>query len=345
MAYKNVATGAALIQRPVEEKMWREVGYLSYFNQFTSSKKEDKNAIVQKIRDLPKGAGETVRFGLVKKLVEDGVGEGTPAIGNEEMISDTYLDVTLSYIRKSVGVNMHMARQRSSYDLEAESKEALKVWGAEYLDGLHFTALFNSPTKILYRASADGAFTGTSSAATAKAAMSATNGVITPNFISDIRAWASTGGNRSINPLVPIKVEGGNYYVLLVHTNVANDLRKNSDYQSALREAEVRGSQNPLFKNSVAIWNGVVVHEHERVPQGDDGGGASVHYSKGVLMGAQALLRADGMLVPFEEELTDYGAKKGYCWGLITKVQKPVFDSKDYNSVGIYLACSNTTGK
>ena len=56
------------------------------------------------------------------------------------------------------------------------------------------------------------------------------------------------------------------------------------------QQAEIRGPQNPLFNNATAIWDGVVIHEHENITRYTTWGASSdVSGASGMFMGAQAL--------------------------------------------------------
>lgn len=341
MAHTTVATGATLIKNVVSEKLWREAIKDSYFNRFTSA---DGSSIVHLKRDLTKGQGEKITFGIRMRLTGAGVGEGQVLEGNEEALTTYDSYVTLEERFHAVRDRGEIDRHRAAWDIDAESKAALKDWATEYIDSYLFSKLLLTPTKVLYREASAGAFTTTGTPATAKAAMNATNGVISLNFISACKAWAKTGGNRSINPLLPVKVEGRDYYILLVSPNVMYGLKTNSDFQTAMREAQERGKSNPLFQDATAIWDNVVIHEHENIAEYADGGGSTVRYAPCVLLGKQALCYAVGQNIDIRTKMFDYDRQHGYAWGIIHGAKKPIFNSKDYGSVSVYIACSNITG-
>jgi hypothetical protein len=83
-------------------------------------------------------------------------------------------------------------------------------------------------------------------------------GYLTLDMISWIKTWAKTGNNRAQTPFRPVKIDGKDYYVLIVHPDCMYDLKTLSAWQQAMREAEVRGKENPLFTNASAVWNGVI---------------------------------------------------------------------------------------
>lgn len=343
MALTNVPTGNALIQNVVaSEMLYREAIKESYFSKFID---DSGKSIVHRKRDLTKGKGEKITFGIRMKASGAGVGEGERLKGKEEALTTYSSSVTLAQRRHAVSAGTEMDKQRAAWDLSKEAEAALKDWASEYVDQLHFTALLASPTYYLYPDGTAGAFTRGTVAATVKAAMSATNSLLTPNFITQCKTWAKTGGDRKINPIRPVRVEGGEYYVMLVSPDVGYDIRVNATFAAALKDAENRGKDNPLFQGSVAIWDGVVIHTHENIVNFDNGGGASVHGCFGAFVGAQALCYAVGQPGKFVKEDDDYGNEEYVAWGHIGAVAKPNFNSKDYGSVGICLAATSVSGK
>jgi N4-gp56 family major capsid protein len=112
-----------------------------------------------------------------------------------------------------------------------------------------------------------------------------------------------------------------------------------------MREAEIRGKENPLFTGAVAIWDGMIVHAHENCAIAtDSGSGSNVPWVKSVVLGAQALCWAWGKRPEVTEETFDYGNEQGYAIGMIAGVKKSVFNSVDYGSLGVYLSRTNVAG-
>ncbi len=163
-------------------------------------------------------------------------------------------------------------------------------------------------------------------------------------MITNARIGALTGYNMTQTPLRPIKINGKNYFVLLVHPDVMGDLKNDATFAQARREALDRGKDNPIFQGSEAIWDGVVIHEHVNGPIYNNwGSGANVSGAKCVLMGAQALIWAWGKRPEVVAEEFDYKEEHGYAWAITAKVNKPSFNSKDYGSVAVFVARTKTS--
>jgi N4-gp56 family major capsid protein len=229
------------------------------------------------------------------------------------------------------------------FSMPEAGRASLKNWGVEKMETLAFTALGASPTKIFYKTSSG--VTSTATAATAKAALTVADSKLTPAMVSWIKAWAMTGGARTQIPLRPVKIDGRNYFVMLVHPDVVYDWKQDSTVAQAWREAEIRGKENPIFKGASYIWDGVVIHESEYISIATDAGsGSNVPWAKCFFLGCQALVWAWGERPSIVEEDEDYGEDLFAAWRITAKVEKPVFNSVDYGSVCVYLSRSNVAG-
>jgi N4-gp56 family major capsid protein len=346
MAKLGFATGDSQVRKAYEEKLFRETVKESYFSRFMG---EGSESMVQTQTQLEKAKGDRVTFAISMRLTSNPITSGSTLEGNEERLTTYTHNMTLEQYRHGVRDDGGMTRQRAMFDVPDEMATRLRDRGAETIDQLCADAIgvgsgsgATTPTKAFYKTSATAFTAGT--AAAAKAALNASNSLLTPNFISFIKAWAKTGGNRAYAPLRPVKIDGRSYYVLLVHPDCMFDLKVDSTFQGAMREAEIRGPQNPLFQGATAIWDGVVVHESEFCATAVDGGGASVPWAKCAFLGAQALLWGWGKRPEIKEETFDYGNEIGMAWDMIAAASKPQFNSLDYGSLGVYLARTNVSG-
>lgn len=290
--------------------------------------------------------GDIITFGLVPRIdpaTYPGVTSGQTLKGKEVPLSWYDFDLTLARYRQAISAGQPMDWHRASFSIPEEARTALKNWGVEKIDLLCFTALGTSPTKIFYKTSSG--VTSTTTAATAKTALTAADSKITPAMVSWIKTWAMTGGARTQIPIRPIRVNGKNYYVLLTHPDCIYDWTQDSTVQQAYREAQERGNENPLFNGASYIWDNVVIHAHENIAvAADAGSGTDVPWAKSFLLGAQALCWAWGERPSIVEDTEDYQEDLFNAWRMTATVEKPVFNSIDYGSVCIYLSRSNVSG-
>ena len=344
MAKTNFATNDALVKKTWEEKLYRDTVRDSYFNRFFG---QDSSSLVHVKTQLEKSQGDKITFGLRMRLQAEGVTEGQMLEGNEEKLQVYDYALSLSQYRHAVRDAGAMARKRAMFSIDDESRMALKEWGSEKIDKLCFSALLDTPTKTIYRTAAG--LQSTSTPATAKAALTAADSKITPALISALKALAQTGGDvngtRAFIPIRPVRVDGSEYYVLLAHPDVIYDMKQDATFQTAWRDAQERGKNNPLFKDAAIVWDGVVVHSHPLMTAGTDAGaGSNVPFSRAVFMGAQALTWAWGQRESIVMKEFDYDNEHGYAWGMIAAVGKPKFNSVDFGSISVYLARTNIAG-
>lgn len=104
------------------------------------------------------------------------------------------------------------------------------------------------------------------------------------------------------------------------------DLKTNSQFQQAMREAQIRGPENPLFKGATAIWDNVVIHEHERIAlKTSSDTNWSTNGATCFLLGQQALVWGWGQRPKMVTKMFDYDDEIGHAWGMIAGVAAPYF--------------------
>lgn len=341
MAHTEFTTNNALTKKLWDEKLFRDSRKESYFERFMG---EGPDSLVHVKTQLEKSQGDKITFGIRMRLTGAGQTGDDAVEGNEEALS-TYDDsVSLEQYRHGVRDKGRLTRKRAMFSITSENEAALKTWGSEKIDSLCFTAIQDTPTQVVYPSGAGGTLSSTATAATAKGALHATGSLITPGLIRFAKTLAKKGKvgstDRTFVPIRPVKFDGKEWYILLVSPEVLFDLKQNSTFEQANREAQQRGNDNPIFSGSQAIYDGVVIHEHESISNFADGGGAAVTGSTCVLMGAQSLVWAWGERPEVVQESFDYKNQVGYAWSMMCKTKKPKFNSVDYGSLGVYVSRS-----
>jgi N4-gp56 family major capsid protein len=347
MAKTQFATSNDLTRKAWNEKLFRDSVKESYFSKFQGS---GSDSVVQVKEELTKDKGDRITFGLRMRLTGAGVTSGQILEGNEERLVTYSNNVTLEQYRHAVRDDGAMSRQRAMFSISDEARAAIKDWMSERIDQLQFDAIgvgagvTTEPSQIFYRTGAS-TFLATGTAATARSALVAGSSTLTLNFISFIKAFAKTGGDRRYVPLRPVKVDGKEYFIMLVHPDAMFDLKASTEWQAAQRDAAERGKNNPLFLGAAGVWDGVVIHEHENCAIRTDGGaGSNVPWTRGVFMGAQALCWAWGQRPEVIQETFDYQNEEGYGVNMIAGVAKSRFNSLDYGSLGVFLSRTNVAG-
>lgn len=368
MARTSMSTSDANRKQMWEEKLFRDTAVSSYFlSKFAAESTNDfvkkgmkyetaPNSIVQVRRDLgAKGRkktqkGDKVTFALVPRIdpkTNQGVTSGQTLRGKEVALNHYDYSLELERYRQAVSAGSVMDWTRSQVDFPKTSRGALQQWGQEKMDLLCIQALEAAPTEIFYKTSDSGpTISKTATLATAKAALSASNSKVTPAFLDWLNTWARTGGGRAGGkvPLTPIMVDGKAYCVFLTHPDAKFDWGNDSTAMQAQREAEIRGKTNPIFSGADYIWKGVIIHTNEFVTTGTDGGGASVPWTYGHLLGAQSLCVAFGEAPSIVEETEDYEEDLFFAWRVTMKVGVPKFNGKVYGSISTLISRTDISG-
>lgn len=330
MAQTQIVTGHALAPLIVQRQLFLEQKKAAYFTRFFSG---TGNAPVFEKSDFLKSKGETMTFGLIPRVTGAPITGNTTVKGKEDKLTFYTYQLTLDRYRYAIKDDGALTRQRFVGDIPTEMKNALTVWGAELIDQQCMDALFTAPTDIYYGGDANQVSDLTA------------GDNITPALISKMKAIALTRRGSGKTPLQPVMVDGKKYFVLLVSPDVAVDLKYDTNFMAAQKDAAERGSNNPLFTGMLGIWDGVVIHEHENVPIYSNGGSGAVKYTKCALIGASALCWAWGERPSIVEEDEDYEEFKAYCWRMTAKCGKPKFNNYDYGMLALYVTDTRATGR
>lgn len=147
---------------------------------------------------------------------------------------------------------------------------------------------------------------------------------------------------RTATPTIrPIKIKGSEYYVGFLHPYQVYSLRTNATAGTVtwydVQKAKLQGDgsdENPIFSGALGIYNGVVLHETNRLPAMDAGADKT---RRAVICGAQAASIAFGQdfgagEASWTEKLFDYENQLGVSGGLIWGLKKMVFNSADFGT-------------
>ena len=311
----SIATGDADTVKRWATRLWIEMPAVIYFGRFM--RENDMNAIIEVKRDLEGQPGDRLTFTLLRKLTGDGVTDDTTMEGSEEAMTRYSQNITLSQLRNAVRLAGRMSERRTAWSQRDAAKQLLRTWMAETIDDDIFTQFDTSPSTVIFGGDA-------TSTATVDSGDKVTPGLFDKGI----------GKAKKASPKIwPVKINGRDYYVILLHTDVTYDLRQNGTWQQAQREANVRDMKdNPIFSGMIGYWNGAVVHEHEKIPiattwgSGSDQTGASNFF-----LGRQAGVFGWGSRPQWWEKEFDYGARVGFCVGAIWDFQKATFNSADFS--------------
>jgi N4-gp56 family major capsid protein len=320
---------AELVPKLWEKRLWVEAKRAMFFERFmgdevptgdTTSASSYRD-IVYVSTDLSKSPGDTITIGLAYQLQGQGVSGNNQMEGNEEAISFYSFSVTLDRIRNAILWDDVMMGQKSPYEIRNTAKTLLADWLAQKLETMIVDALSNSPSsgRVLYGGDATSDDTIDS------------NDVFSTNLIERAVRKAKLAQPK----IRPIKINGKEYYVILAHPYQIKDLRTESAWLQAQREANVRGDENPIFSGAVGVWAGAIIYEYERIKTysnwGSDG---ETPGARALLLGAQAVAMCFGKKVYWKERVTDYDSI-GVQVGSIVGIAKTKFNNVDYGVIAL----------
>lgn len=309
----DFATGATETVKRWAAKIWIEASRELYFGKLM--KEGDDNAAIEVKTELEKGPGDKITFSLARKLALDGVADDAMLEGNEESLTVYSDSVTLAQRRHAVRLNGRMSERRTAFDQRMVAKTQLKTWLAEYIDNDMFTQFDTAPTTTVF-----------GGAAVSTATIDATC-KFTPALIDKCIAKAK----KATPKIWPVRLNGQDYWIMVLHTDVSYDLKQDPAWQQAQREANVRDMmKNPIFSGALGYWGGAVIHECEKVPVTTNyGAGNNLAGASNLFLGRQAGVFAWGKRPEGWEKEFDYGAKTGFAIGAIWKFKKAVFNAAD----------------
>lgn len=327
------------------------------------------NNVVQRITELTKtGRGDECIMQLVADLQQDGVVGDNLLEGNEEALFNDAKSIFIDQIRNGVRSKGAMAEQRTVIRFRTTAKEKLSFWIADKIDemmflmasGIAFTLKLDGSTRttsqlsqLTFAASVVAPssnrirYQGT---ATSTATLTASD-KLSWNTIVSLQAYAKRKKMR------PIRAGGREYYALLISTEQMRDLKTDTTYQTIVRSAAPRGNDNPLFRNAVAVVDGVVLYDHNKVATtlglasaSKYGSGGTVDGAQALLLGAQAMGLATIEDTAYDEsDNTDYGNRPAISVGRMIGMLKPQFTSledslteQDFGVISLYTAAAAT---
>lgn len=330
-----------------------DVSQKSYFNQRFMGKGQDSETPIQVLTDLESDAGEVVAYDLLAELKMAPV-EGEDILEGKEEAQKFYTDsIYIDQARCGVNTGGRMTRKRTLHNLRETAKRQQSSWWGRLFDELIFIYLSGArgintnyilPTGYTGRAnnslvspdSNHQLYSNASGTPTSDATL--VSGSYMGLELIDrakTQADAQGGGASGIPVLQPCKFNGEETFVLVMSTYQEQDLRTNTSTGQWLDiqkyAAANVGNSSPIFKGSLGMYRGVVLHSHRNVVRFNNwGAGANIWGARALFMGSQAAVVAFGspgtnMRFDWYEESRDNGDKVVITTSSIFGVKKCTF--------------------
>lgn len=361
MASTGITTSDNLSVQQWKDQVFQEYLSLNVMSRYMGA---DPNSVIQVSEELVRSKGDKITFSLVSALNGAGVQGDSTLEGNEEALQTYDQSVTIDQFRNAVRLTGKMAEKRYPWSIWEQARPALTNWKAQFdetrafqklgsIDGVLYSAATsgqkntwnaNNSDRVLYGATVSN-YNATHS--TALSNVDATTDVLNTGHLSLIKRIA-----KLANPKIrPIRIPNGpatEMYVYFAHPYSTRDLKADSAWRDAQKDAMMRGMDNPLFTGAIGMWDGVVVVETDKIALLDNVGASSIDVAQNFLCGAQALLWAlggvEGDRLGFTEEVFDYGNQKGVAIASMFEIEKARFGvgaagvTKDHGVVTSFVA-------
>lgn len=255
--------------------------------------------------DLVGKPGDSIVVQITSPLSGAGVaGDETTLEGSEENLSTSDLKVIPLLYRHGVRT-FRRAQKKSMIDLRNEAKSRLREWGSEKMDDVRFELFVASGVLNGEPYTPNTLAAGTGNVVPADVAA---GDALTVAFLQV--ATLTMYNNRAI----PLRsADDGDMFGLVASPNSLHALKRETEYRDWVREAEVRGKENPFFRGAVAMIDGVVIHRHNNVPVAADGTG-SIDVSRNIMFGAEAFIEGLDEAPSWAEDTFDYGNQLGVAY-------------------------------
>jgi N4-gp56 family major capsid protein len=316
-----------------------------FSNGFVGKGDGDISRPIQRITQLtPTERGTECVMQLVLDMQSDGVVGDNPLTNNEEALTNDAQTIRIDQLRNGVKNKGEMAEQATVIRFRSTAKDKLTFWLSDKIDELAFLTAAGRA----YTLNTNGSTRGTSQLPSLKFAAdvaAASSGRIIYASTATSEATLTTAMTMNWNFLVsckamaqrkkikPIRQGGKEYWAVVMSTEQERDLLQDSTYQTIVRSAQERGHNNPLFSNSMAVVQGLILYSHNKVfntlgATTKWGAGSNVDGAQALLLGSQALGFATiGDSFWREADVNDYGNAPGIGYGRKFGMLKPQFKS------------------
>jgi N4-gp56 family major capsid protein len=333
----------------------------SYFSNRFMARGAEAEVPIQILTELESDAGEEIKYDLLAELTMAPV-EGEDTLEGNEERQRFYTDsVYIDQARCGVNTGGRMTRKRTLHNLREKAKRQQSSWWARLQDELLFIYLSGSrgvntnflvPTSFTGRANNSLVAPDTSHIvyggnATSFATISNEAAGATNNDCMSLdtitRAYNTAtvqgGGITGIPVMQPCKIDGAEVFVCVMHTWQEDDLRRSTttgdwmDLQKAAAGAE--GKNSPLFKNTMGMHRGTLLHSSKNVIRfSTAGAGGNYAAARALFMGAQAGVCAYGspgtnLRFDWNEETRDNGDKVVITTSSIFGCKKTTFTTDE----------------
>ena len=338
--FGNTTIDPALILKAWAKSTWDFGKKEAYFSRFMGS---SRDSVIQVQEDLSRGKGTSIEVSLLMPLNGAGIIEDNTMEGNEEKMNYRSCTVNLSRVRNAVRLAGRFEEQKTQEKMRTDMRKVLSNWLGRYIDLSIFAVL--TGTEPPFKTSASVQLPYTIDAPTSDRILYAaitTSDVFSADLIGKARRMAQAD---ELTAVQPIRIDGRETYVMVIDPYQARDLRQDTKWIEAQEYANVRGEKNPIFSGAMGVYEGVVIHEHLRVPRTATGASDAM-VGHALFLGAQACIFAEGEAPHWEEDTFDYGNQYGVSIDRMFGLKKSQFkyDGTNLTDFGVINVLTSSAG-
>lgn len=362
------------LNNPIAVKRWSatlftDMAKESYWASRFMSKSPDAPVPVQVLTELENDAGDTINYSLFAQLKQKPTYGDAILRGREEALQNFNDKVSVDQVRCGVDSGGRMTRKRTLHDLRTIGRQKMAEWWARWTDEVTFmygSGKRGSNPEFIedadYTGFANNGFVAPDTDHTLFGGNATAYNAIGNDDTFDLgiidravtKAQTMGGGTDGKIKINPIRINGENRYVLVMHPFQEHSLRAYMagtagwlDIQKAAAAAQ--GQSNPIFTGALGMYRGVVLHSHQSVIRSSDGGVDGLQpTARALFLGRQALVMAfgspgSGLRFAWNESLEDFGNQLVISSSSILGVKKTVYNSRDFGvlSLDTYAADPN----
>jgi N4-gp56 family major capsid protein len=327
-------------------QIWDKLFFAEYIraNRFKKYMGTDENSLIQVKDSLTTKNGDTITFAAVRRLVGAGVTGNTVLEGNEEILDQRSMKLTVAPIRHAVAVS-EWDEQKSTIELRDVAKTSLKNWSMEKLrsdiivslssvGGVPYATATAAQRNAWLTANSDRVRFGAAAAnfsagvmATALATIDNTADKMSGAFLSLCKRQAQTASPH-IRPIMTVDTNDEEWFVAFLPSLVFRDFRNDPPVLAANSQARPREDgweKNPMFSGGDLVWDGIIVREIPELPVLTGTGTAGIDAAESFLCGAQAIGAGWAQRTMTTTNVRDYGFFHGVGCQEIRGIGKLVF--------------------
>lgn len=353
MAVQGFTTSNALTVKQwsegLEAEVLKKISYSGFIGKRSDSLCQWKDELATK-------PGDTVTIGLRMQL-DNAPKTSTDAVENNEQALTIYnMTITLDEVVDAVRFKNVIDRQRVTFDMRDEARAALadqlaNAWDVSFFTQAAGARYQTEPTFYGHNAILDHQqVTGQDHYINCDAGGTATTDEgadQTADILTLAHVDQAIERAKTLSPaLRPANIPGFSQpmYVLFVHPYQMTQLRAVSTQAYNINLAALQGGKiddNPLISGNSMTYNGVLIVESNRVPQGvvSSTGLVSAPQRRAVFCGAQSLMMGWGRLggdprrFRWVEKHFDYDREYGISSGFLGGIKLAQFNSKPFSTI------------